>query len=198
MEEYGIYDWLRSINQKWFIHNATCRLAAPINLWLNTYTKIPFKKEEIEYFMQNEYVNSSWRISPLWKTWGNGIDWMKRFRQYLQKKYNTLPSIRLFKSFDKLFYKYLEEWRLIVVNINISDNLVKEFWKQDVTSPVLRPYISWHWIILGKDSKWYFFLNSSEPKTNKIRVRDIKLEWLIKTFADAFTFIPSNIGIKNI
>ena len=194
LEEYGVYDWLRSVNQMTFAKTSTCWMASAINIALNIYQKIPYNKEEFEDFVQNKYTNDLGRKVPLGNWWAPWIAWAKRVKQYYSKIHNVFISIRRFDIFSKQFYSYLDKWHLCAVAININDDIRAGLLNQLINKPTSRPFSSWHWIVVGKDAQWYFILNSWYPKTNKVRITDLELDGIVKRGTESYTFIATNKG----
>lgn len=195
MEDYGIYDWLRSINQMLLKDQKAYWMACGINIMLNLYPDIIWNESEFEHFYENEY-SENWIKKPILNSWVSWIAWGKRVLAYMKEKKKKWVSLRRVMFKDDNFYKYIDEWRLIAVNINMNGWIKYELQNQHIKWPFQTPFPSTHWILLWKDNVWLFLLNSWYPETNKVRVDSLDIPWLFKWW-EWYTFIPQNFYLQN-
>lgn len=192
-EKYGVYDWLRSINQLLLKDDRTCYMVSGMNIILNLFPDVIWDEDWFQSFYDNEYY-VDWKKVPLPKSWAPGIAWAKRVLEYVKKKLNKKISLRQFDFHSEKLNKYLDEWRLVAVNINMNPGISYELSSGNVRWPFQRPFSSWHWILLWKDREWLFLLNSWEPKTNKSRIDSLEVLNLFKGW-QAYTFIPNTFDL---
>jgi hypothetical protein len=114
-------------------------------------------------------------------SWANIFAWMNRIIPRLQSKWISYMG-RKITFWDSIFEMHLNEWKLIWVNIHITEAYQRlwKSWKKIEWDFTTSPKSGWHVFCIFRKDWIDYLLNSWDPEHN-VREIDLKAKWLFKS-----------------